>query len=57
MKRMIWAEGDEFTGWCCSLCPWGITMPQLESTVAALAFNQVARESFEKHDCGAKKAL
>jgi len=46
---LIWAEGDDFTGWCCSHCPWGITAPRLESTVAALAFNRLAQESFEKH--------
>ena len=56
MKRMIWIDGDEFTGWCCSLCPWGITMPHLESTVAALAFNRVAQENFLKHDCAAEPA-
>ena len=56
MKRMIWIDGDEFTGWCCSLCPWGITMPHLESTVAALAFNRVAQEDFLKHDCAAEPA-
>jgi len=50
-KRLIWVEGDDFTGWCCSLCPWGITAPRLESTVAALAFNRLARETFEKHNC------
>jgi len=25
--------------------------PQLESTVAALAFNRLAQETFEKHTC------
>ena len=25
--------------------------PRLDSTVAALAFNRVAQETFEKHDC------
>jgi hypothetical protein len=45
-KRLIWVEGDDFTGWCCSHCPWGITAPHLESTVAALAFNRVAHEDF-----------
>src|SRR5439155_23996736 len=24
-KRLIWVEGDDFTGWCCSHCTWGIT--------------------------------
>ena len=50
-KRMIWVDGDTFTGWCCSLCEWGVTAPRLESTVAVLAFNRVAQESFEKHGC------
>jgi hypothetical protein len=53
---MIWVDGDEFIGWCCSTCEWGITMPRLESTVAALAFNRVAQETFEKHDCAANPA-
>jgi hypothetical protein len=50
-KRMIWAEADDFTGWCCSHCTWGISAPRLESTVAALAFNRLAQETFEKHIC------
>jgi hypothetical protein len=28
-----------------------MTTPLLESTVAALAFNRVAQEDFEKHAC------
>jgi len=52
-KRLIWVEGDEFTGWGCSHCTWGITAPHLESTVAALAFNRLAQETFEKHTCAA----
>ena len=50
-KRMISAEGDDFTGWCCSHCTWGMTAPHLDSTVAALAFNRFAHETFEKHIC------
>jgi hypothetical protein len=50
-RRMIWAEDDDFTGWCCSDCTWGLVAPHLESTVAALAFNRVAQENFEKHAC------
>src|SRR5436309_16010264 len=38
------------------LLHWGITSPRLESTVAALAFNRVAQESFEEHDCAARHA-
>ena len=41
---MIWAEADDFTGWCCSHCTWGIAAPRLESTFAALAFNRLAQE-------------
>lgn len=48
---MIWAENDDFTGWCCSHCLWGLIAPRLETTVAALAFNRVAQESFDKHTC------
>jgi hypothetical protein len=55
-KRLIWVEGDDFTGWCCSHCTWGITAPHLDSTVAALAFNLLAQESFEKHNCTAGTA-
>jgi hypothetical protein len=47
-KRMIWADGDDFSGWCCSHCTWGITAPHLESTVAALAFNRLAQETFDR---------
>src|SRR5258705_13572189 len=50
-KRLIWVDGDKFTGWRCSQCMWGLTAPRLESTVAALAFNRLAQEDFEKHDC------
>jgi hypothetical protein len=58
-KRLIWVEGDDFTGWCCSHCPWGLTAPRLESTVAALAFNRLAQETFENHECadGTRKEL
>jgi hypothetical protein len=50
-RRLIWIDGDDFTGWCCSVCEWGMTAPRLDSTVAALAFNRVAQDTFEKHDC------
>jgi hypothetical protein len=50
-RRMIWADGDNFTGWCCSVCPWGLIAPRIDSTVAALAFNRVAQQDFEKHEC------
>ena len=46
-KRLIWVEGEDFTGWCCSYCTWGIAAPHLESTVAALAFNRLAQDTFE----------
>jgi hypothetical protein len=49
--RMIWLEDNEFTGWYCPHCTWGIVAPRLESTVAALAFNRLAQETFEKHNC------
>jgi hypothetical protein len=50
-KRLIWVDGDDVSGWCCSNCEWGMTAPHLESTVAALAFNRLAQETFEKHNC------
>jgi len=50
-KRLIWVDGDDFTGWCCSHCPWDMTAPRLESTVAALAFNRLAQKTFERHRC------
>ena len=53
-KRLICIDGDDFSGWCCSRCMWGITTPLLESTVAALAFNRLAQENFEKHTCNPK---
>jgi len=50
-KRLIWVDSDDFNGWCCSCCTWGMTAPILESTVACLAFNRVAQEDFERHAC------
>lgn len=50
-RELIWIDGDDFTGWCCSRCTWGMTTPCLDSTVAALAFNRVAQQDFEKHSC------
>jgi hypothetical protein len=50
-KHLIWIDGDDFSGWCCSHCTWGMTAPHLESTVAALTFNRVAQEDFDKHTC------
>jgi hypothetical protein len=50
-QRMIWIEDENLTGWCCSQCNCGLIAPRLESTVAALAFNRVAQERFEKHGC------
>jgi hypothetical protein len=50
-KRLIRVEGDDFTGWCCSRCPWGFTTPRLDSNVAALAFNRLAQETFDRHGC------
>lgn len=50
-KRLIWVDGDDFSGWCCSRCTWAMTAPLLESTVACLAFNRVAQDDFEKHAC------
>lgn len=50
-RHIIWLEDEAFTGWCCSDCTWGFTAPRLESTVAALAFNRLAQEGFEQHDC------
>jgi hypothetical protein len=23
-RHMIWAEDENFSGWCCSRCPWGV---------------------------------
>jgi hypothetical protein len=34
-----------------------MTAPHLDSTVAALAFNRVAQEIFEKHDCAGNTGL
>src|SRR5258708_462980 len=41
-KRLIRVDGDDFTGWCSSHCPWDILTPRLESTVAARALNHLA---------------
>jgi len=50
-KRLIWLDGDDFSGWCCSNCTWAITAPRMDSTVAALAFNRIAQKDFDKHAC------
>jgi hypothetical protein len=50
-RHMIWADNEDFTGWCCSHCLWGLISPHLETTVAALAFNRVAQDGFAKHAC------
>jgi hypothetical protein len=50
-RELIWIDGDDFTGWSCSRCTWGMTTPCLDSTVAALAFNRVAQQDFERHSC------
>jgi hypothetical protein len=55
-KRMIWIEDERFTGWCCAECTRGMTAPRLESTVAALASNRLAQETFEKHQCSSARA-
>jgi hypothetical protein len=44
-KHLIWIDDDDFSGWCCSRCTWGMTAPRLESTVAALAFNRLHKET------------
>jgi len=51
-KHLIWMDEADFSGWCCSHCTWGMTAPHLDSTMAALAFNRLAQETFEKHTCG-----
>jgi len=50
-KRLIWVGAENFSGWCCSHCTWAITAPRMDSTVAALAFNRVAQQVFDKHTC------
>ena len=50
-NRMIWIEDETLTGWCCAVCTLGITAPRPDSNVAALAFNRVAQEDFDKHAC------
>jgi hypothetical protein len=44
-------QSFDLAGWCCPVCTWGITAPRLDSTIAALAFNRVAQEDFERHSC------
>jgi hypothetical protein len=48
---MIWIDEGTITGGVASDCEWSIAAPYLESTVAALEFNRVAQEGFDKHDC------
>jgi hypothetical protein len=55
-RHMIWIEDGELTGWCCSDCQWELVVPRMESSQAALAFNRVAQEEFQKHDCATGKA-
>ncbi len=46
-KRLIWAEGDDFTGWCCSHF--------VHHFLASRKHRGRARveETFEKHTCAA----
>jgi len=48
---MDWIEDDNFAGWSCSHCSWAVSAIQLDTTVAALAFNRSAQQGFEKHEC------
>jgi len=50
-KRMMWLDDDGFGGWCCPRCPWRLAAPQLENTVAVLAFNRMAQQTFDTHSC------
>ena len=50
-KRMMWIDDDGFGGWCCPRCSWKLAPPQLESTVAVLAFNRMAQQTFDTHSC------
>lgn len=54
-RRMIWAENETVTGWCCSDCTWSFTAPHLDSTVAAIRFNRFAQERFEQHVCTSER--
>jgi hypothetical protein len=54
-KRLIRVDGDDFTGWCCSHCPWDMITPRLESTVAALALTGSLRKLLKS--TGATTAL
>ncbi len=51
-RRLIWIEDETVAGWCCSDCQWSVAAPRLDTTIAALAFNRLAEDGFEKHDCG-----
>ena len=50
-KRSIWVEGVDFHRLVLLPLHLGITAPRLEGTRAALAFNRLAQETFEKHNC------
>lgn len=55
-RRMVWAEDETVSGWCCSHCSWSIAAPHLETTVAAISFNRVAQDTFERHDCASSSS-
>ena len=42
-RLLVWVEDDHFAGWSCSHCSWAISAIQLDTTVAALAFNKFAQ--------------
>jgi uncharacterized protein YoaH (UPF0181 family) len=54
MSRFItWFANQDSRGWACSQCAWKYSAPTLlNDPEAKEAFDRLARNSFETHDCG-----
>jgi hypothetical protein len=50
-KNIIRIDGDDFIGWCCSVCTWEMTAPRLNSVAGTMALNRLAQQKFDKHNC------
>ena len=50
--RLIWAADGQTQGWACSECQWSFSRPTLLTEMDAKhAYNRLAAESFQRHDC------
>jgi hypothetical protein len=56
--RLIWAVDGRTQGWACSQCQWSFSRPTLLTEMGAKhAYDQLAAESFQRHDCTTYEAF